>query len=60
MSLEAFNVLLFVAGPLVVIGGVGKTAHWLVHSHASGYERDVRKVKGERPRPLPHQDRVAS
>lgn len=46
MPLEALNVLLFLAGPAIVIGAVGKTVRWLVRSHASSYERDVRKVKG--------------
>lgn len=59
MNLEAINVLLMVVGPIVVVGTVGLAARKLVHGHAEGYEKDVRKVKGHRPRPLPHQEAMS-
>ena len=35
MDLETINLLLFVAGPPVVIGGVGAVARWFVYRHAN-------------------------
>lgn len=51
------NLLLAVVGGPVWIWLLWRLANFFVNLHDNRYERDVIKVKGERSRPMPHQQR---
>lgn len=51
--------LLVCAGPFLVVGLVIVVANSSVTSHANREAKRIRTEKGERPAPLPHQQREA-